>query len=580
MNRLIKGNHMVKLFIGLAVGTLFTAFTFVKDDLFEIGKNLEVFSALYRQVSLSYVDDVNPNQLIKKGINAMLEELDPYTEFIPESELAEFRLRYVDTKYAGLGARIVAREDKRIQVAELFEGYPAHKAGLEVGDEILHIDGVSVRGMDAADVSRLLKGEEGEVVELLVRKSIEGKEEAIRVIRQNITQPNVSYSVSLAGNIGYIKLDKFLTGAAGEVRKAILDMNRTAPLEGLVLDLRDNGGGILQESVKILNLFVQQGQEVVSQQGRHEDNKGFRYLTKQAPLAPDLPLVVLINERSASASEIVAGALQDLDRAVIIGNRSFGKGLVQQTYRLPYNNMVKVTVAKYYTPSGRCIQAVDYSHKDANGKAVRINDSLMAEFSTRNGRKVFSGNGVFPDIEINEVKRSAIIRALRSKFLISDYATRYFHEHRSLKDLSSFHLSDEDYNDFLHYLSTHHFAYSSPSEKALRNLGSALEEEGRDGEAADILKLLNEKISAFKDKELRLYKDDIKAQLEEEIASRHYFQKGRYRVALARDEAVEKAKHILTAEKKLAYHDVLAGKGSYHIIGKPKLHLASADELE
>ncbi len=571
---------MVKLFIGLVVGTLFTAFTFVKDDFFEIGKNLEIFSALYRQVSLTYVDDVNPNQLIKKGINAMLEELDPYTEFVPESEIAEFRLRYVDTKYAGLGARIVARDNKRVQIAELFEGYPAHKAGLEVGDEILRIDGVSVHGMDAAEVSRLLKGEEGEVVELLVKKGIAGKEEAIRAVRQNITQPNVSYSARLSGNIGYVKLDKFLTGAAGEVRKAMLDMNKAAPLEGFVLDLRDNGGGILQESVKVLNLFVKQGQEVVSQQGRHEDNKGFAYVTKQVPVAPDLPLVVLINERSASASEIVAGALQDLDRAVIIGNKSFGKGLVQQTYRLPYNNMVKVTVAKYYTPSGRCIQAVDYTHKDANGKAIRINDSLMAEFSTRNGRKVFSGNGIFPDIEINEVKRSAIIRALKGKFLISDYATRYFHEHGLVKNLSSFHLSDEDYNDFLRYLSTHNFSYSSPAEKALRNLGSALEEEGHGGEAADVLKLLDEKISGFKDRELRLYKDDIKAQLEEEIASRYYFQKGRYRVALARDEAVGRAKQILTVENKLVYNDVLAGKGSYHIIGKPKLHLASADELE
>lgn len=578
MKRLTKRSHIVKLLVGLVVGVLFMAFTFVKDDFFEIGKNLEIFSALYRQVSMTYVEDVNPNLLMKKGINAMLEELDPYTEFVPESDLDDFRLRYINTQYAGLGAKIVSLEDKSIQIAEIFEAYPAHKAGLEVGDEIIRINGQAVKGMTSEDVSHLLKGEEGTVIELGIKKNLTGTLENIKVTRQNIIQPNVSYSTTLPGNIGYIKLDKFLTGAADEVRKAILEMRRTVPLKGLVLDLRDNGGGILQESVKIVNFFVRQGQEVVFQQGRQGDNR-FTYITKQAPLALQLPLVVLINERSASASEIVAGALQDLDRAVVIGKKSFGKGLVQQTYRLPYNNLVKVTVAKYYTPSGRCIQALDYAHKDNRGKAIKINDSLITEFSTVNGRKVYNGDGISPDIEINEQAQSMIVQELKNKFLISGYANQYYHKHSSLKDLQSFRLSDEDYSDFLTYLSAHNFIYSTRSEKALQYLRSELEKESRSEQVADELKVLAQKIRSHKNRDLVLYKEYIKGQLEEEIASRYYFQKGRYRVALTKDEATKKAQQILAATDMLVYNNVLSGKGNYHIIGKPKVHLASAEPL-
>lgn len=579
MNRLIKSNRVVKLLAGLLIGSLLTAFTFVKNDLFEIGKNLEVFSALYRQVSTSYVDDINPNLLIEKGINAMLEELDPYTEFVPESDLDEFRLRYINTQYAGLGARILELEDKRIEIAEIFEASPAHKAGLEVGDEILSINGISAKGMDAEGVSRLLKGEEGTEVVLTIKKSITGVAEEVKLIRQKIIQPNVSYAAKLQGNIGYIKLDKFLTGAADEVRKAILNMERTTPLEGLVLDLRDNGGGILQESVKIVNFFVGQGQAVVSQQGRRDDN-GFEYITKQAPLAPRLPLVVLINEHSASASEIVAGALQDLDRAVIIGKKSFGKGLVQQTYRLPYNNMVKVTVAKYYTPSGRCIQALDYTHKDKQGKAIKINDSLITEFSTANGRKVYNGDGISPDIEIHAKKVPPIVKALRSNLFISAYANKYFHEHQSPKDLQLFHLSDKDYHDFITYLTQKKFNYNSPSEKAYEYLRSTLQDETLLAQTSVELETLKKKIDTLKNRDLMLYKEDVKARLEEEIASRYYFQKGKYRVALSRDEAVKKAEDMLAGKNRLVYNDVLSGKGSYHIIGKPKVHLASAEPLE
>ncbi|MEH6304813.1 S41 family peptidase [Olivibacter sp. CPCC 100613] len=579
MNRFMKSSYIVKLLIGLIVGGILMAFTHVKDDFFAIGKNLEIFAALYRQVSTTYVEEVNPNLLIKKGINSMLEELDPYTEFVPESDLDDFRLRYINTQYAGLGARIVGLEDKSIQIAEIFEDYPAHKAGLEVGDEIVSIDGQFVQGMAAEDVSHLLKGEEGTPIKLTVKKNLTGVRENKEIVRRKIIQPNISYSTILPANIGYIKLDKFLTGAADEVRKAILEMKRTTPLKGLVLDLRDNGGGILQESVKIVNFFVKQGQEVVFQQGRRGDSR-FAYVTKQAPLALELPLVVLINERSASASEIVAGALQDLDRAVVLGRKSFGKGLVQQTYRLPYNNMVKVTVAKYYTPSGRCIQALDYAHRDNRGKAIKINDSLITEFSTVAGRKVYNGDGISPDIEVKEKKTSALIQELKNKFLISGYANRYYHTHDSLmKDLQLFRLSDEDYKDFLSYLSEQKFTYSSRAEKAFQYLRSALEDSNQVKQTVPELELLEQKIQSLKEKDFMIGKGEIAAALEEEIASRYYFQRGRYRIAQAKDEAIKKAQALLGATDHLVYNNVLSGKGGYHTIGKPRMHLASAESL-
>lgn len=563
--------------VALAVGFVLCAFTFIQDELFEIGKNLEVFSALYRQVSLNYVEKVNTQSLMRTGIDAMLDELDPYTEFIPENELEDFRLKYVNTQYSGLGARVLTTENGNILIAEIFEGYAAHKAGLHVGDEILRIDDELVTGMEVAEISHLLKGDEGTLVHLQIKDSRDTTLRDISVSRDNIIQPNVSFAKRLNGNIGYIKLDKFLTGAAEEIRKKIMGMQKESLLNGLILDLRDNGGGILQESVKIVNLFVNQGEEVVTQKGNRQDNV-FSYVTSQSPIAPHLPLVVLINENSASASEIVAGALQDMDRAVIVGKRSFGKGLVQQTYRLPYNNLVKVTVAKYYTPSGRCIQALDYSHKDSVGKAIRMEDSLIAEFTTKKGRKVYNGNGISPDIDMSSDGMRTIVQVLSGKLLIADYATTYFNKHARINAPTYFRLSDSDYEEFLSYLAAKNFTYSSRSERLMDRLKLVMEEEGVMKDAGEEIKALDTKMLANKNKELQLYKNDIKMQLEKEIVSRYYFEKGKYDFSGSRDQVILKAQHLLRPENNLVYRDILSGKGNYHIIGKPKIHFASSPQ--
>lgn len=559
----------------LSVGVVLSAFTFIQDELFEIGKNLEVFSALYKQISLRYVEKVDAQALMRTGIDAMLDELDPYTEFIPEAELEDFRLKYVNTQYSGLGARVLTTAEGQIKIAEIFEGYAAHKAGLHVGDEIFRINDELITGMDVAAISHLLKGEEGTMVNMQIKDSRDTVLRNITVRRDKIVQPNVSYAKRLGGNIGYIKLDKFLTGAADEVKKTITVMQRENLLNGLILDLRDNGGGILQESVKIVNLFVGQGEEVVTQKGNKQDHV-FSYVTSQSPIAPDLPLAILVNENSASASEIVAGALQDMDRAVIIGRRSFGKGLVQQTYRLPYNNLVKVTVAKYYTPSGRCIQALDYAHKDSIGKALRVEDSLIAEFTTKKGRKVYDGNGISPDIDVSSDEMRSIVQELSKDLLIADYATMYFNKHARINGPSDFHLSDSDYDEFLNYLTSTNFKYISRSEQLIDHLKLLLDEEGVMKDVDKEIAALSAKMQANRNQELQRYRKDIKMQLEKEIVSRYYFERGKYDFSSNRDEVILKAQHLLKPENNLVYKDILSGKGVYHIIGKPDIHFASS----
>ncbi|MFC6103712.1 S41 family peptidase [Olivibacter domesticus] len=575
MKRLIKNKRWFNVSLWLLVGLSLTAFTFIKDDLFHIGKNLEIFSALYRQVSLNYVDEVNSDDLMKAGIGAMLESLDPYTEFIPESELEDFKLRYVSTQYSGLGARIMEKTDGTFFIAEVFEQSPASKAGLHVGDEILAIGNEPLKGKKAIDISNKLKGIAGTEVKLKIRESKNGQVMDVDVKRGQIIQPNVAFSTYLEDGIGYIKLDKFLSGAANEVQNALLRFKERATLRGLVLDLRDNGGGILQESVKIVNLFVNKGEEVVVQRGSHA-NQVFSYVTNNSPLLPSLPIVVLINNNSASASEIVAGALQDMDRAVVLGEQSFGKGLVQQTYRLPYNNMVKVTVAKYYTPSGRCIQALDYSHKDSIGHVHKLNDSLIAEYTTKHGRKVYNGSGIYPDVQVKERRISTIAKVLRNKFYISDYATIYYNMHTKIEKPNTFELTEIEYQHFSDYLKGKDLNYQSKATYLLNELKAEIvKKDTNDGIMNDIRNVAHKIKENVKD-ELRLNKEEIKRLLEKEIVSRYYFQTGVYELANRTDTMIWAAKKILREEKKLVYNNVLKGNGEYNTIGKPKSDLAAA----
>jgi carboxyl-terminal processing protease len=402
----LKGGYKAAGISAGAVGLALLVWSF-NDDFFQVSKNLDVFASLYKEVNINYVDDINSAKMLKNGVDAMLDNLDPYTEFVPESEIEDYKLRYVSTQYGGIGAGIFVRNNK-IYVSDVFEGFPAQKADIRPGDQLLKINDVDLTGKNNDQVSLLLKGAKGAAIKILMQREGESKPVERSLVREEIKQPNVTYFGMVDGNMGYIKLDKFLENSADEVTNALVTLKRNNP-NGIILDLRNNGGGILQEAVKIVNLFVAKDLEVVSQKGKIKE-KNYSYRTVNEPVEPSLPLVVLVNAHSASASEITAGALQDLDRAVVIGQRSYGKGLVQQTFNLPYNSLVKITIAKYFIPSGRCVQEIDYAHRKEDGSLSKIADSLMHEFKTRDGRSVYDGSGVYPDLFVKQEKFADITR--------------------------------------------------------------------------------------------------------------------------------------------------------------------------
>jgi carboxyl-terminal processing protease len=574
---MIKGNVFVKKYkrhfwlAGMLVIALAT-FSF-RDDLFQISKNLDVFASVYKEVNINYVDDINSAKMIKTGVDAMLDDLDPYTEFVPESEIEDYKLHYVSTEYGGIGAGIFARNGK-VYVSDVFEGFPAEKADIRPGDELEKINDVNLEGKDNDQVGELLKGSKGASIKLLLKR--DGMPPVVKtLVRDEIKQPNVSYYGMVDGNMGYIKLDKFLENSADEVTNALTELKKKNP-SGIILDLRSNGGGILMEAVKIVNLFVPKDVEIVSQIGKIKE-KNFTYKTTNTPLAPNLPLVVLVNSHSASASEIVAGSLQDLDRAVIIGQRSYGKGLVQQTFTLPYNSLVKITIAKYYIPSGRCIQAIDYAHRRDDGSVVKVADSLIHEFKTKDGRSVYDGSGIYPDVFVNQERFANITEALVGKLLIFDYATRYRNTHPSLDNVRSFNLSDADYADFVKFLADKNYTYDTGSEKLLADLKTEATKEKQFSEIQTEYDALKAKMDATKKNDLQLHKDEIKQVLENEIVSRYYFEKGRYETNFKYDKELAQAVKVMQDKNMLA--GILKGEGQYKVIGKP-LAMASAKKSD
>jgi carboxyl-terminal processing protease len=557
--------------IGLFAGVIMLAagVAAFDDDLFQISKNLDVFASVYKEVNINYVNDINSAKLVKTGVDAMLEGLDPYTEFVPESEIEDYKLHYVSTQYGGIGASIFARNGK-VYVSDVFEGFPAQKGDVRPGDQVLKINDIDLNGKNNDQVSLLLKGSKGAAIRLFIKRDNVAQPFEKSLVRDEIKQPNVSYSGMVAGNMGYIKLDKFLENSASEVTNALVSLKKNNP-SGIILDLRSNGGGILQEAVKIVNLFVQKDVEIVSQKGKIKD-KNFTYSTVSAPLEPNLPLVVLVNSHSASASEIVAGSLQDLDRAIIIGQRSYGKGLVQQTFNLPYNSLVKITIAKYYVPSGRCIQELDYTHRKDDGSVVKVADSLIHEFKTKNGRSVYDGSGIYPDIFIKQERFANVTQALVGKLLIFDYATLYRDKHAKIADIKSFSLSDNDYNDFVKYLADKNYNYTTSSEKLLNNLKTEATKEKQFTEIQGEYDVLKAKLLTSKKNDLQQHKDEIKQVLENEIASRYYFEKGRYEANFKYDK--ELAQAVKTMQDKVQLASILKGEGNYKIIGKPMLAMA------
>ncbi|TZF86036.1 S41 family peptidase (plasmid) [Pedobacter sp. BS3] len=534
------------------------------DDLFQLSKNLDIFASVYKTLNINYVDDINSTKLMRTGIDAMLEDLDPYTEYVPESDIEDYRMKYVSTHYGGIGASILSRDGKVI-ISEPYQGFPAQKADVRAGDELLQINGVTLKDKTSEEVSNLLKGSRGTPLKLLINRPGETTPITKNIVREEITQPNVPYYGMLANNIGYIKLDKFLENSAQEVKDALTELKKNN-LNGLVLDLRYNGGGILQEAVKIINLFVPKDVLVVTQKGRNAE-KSISYKTFAEPLEPNLPLTVLVNNRSASASEILAGSLQDLDRAVIIGQRSFGKGLVQQTFNLPYNTLVKVTIAKYYTPSGRCIQALDYTHRNPDGDVEKVADSLISEYKTSDGRSVYDGSGIYPDIYVKPRMLSPIAQTLITRYLIFDYATSFRNAHTGIAPAKTFRLSDADYANFVNYLSNKDYNYSTRTEKLLTDLQTEATKEHKLEDIKSEFEALKHKVFYSKKNDLTQFKPEIKQLLENEIVSRYYFQKGRMENSFANDTELKTATDILTDKTRLAA--ILKGEGAYKTIGKP-----------
>ncbi len=554
--------------------TVFTGFTILffsfRDDLFQISKNLDIFSSIYKELNMSYVDEVNPAHIIKTGIDAMLDNLDPYTEFVPEADVEDYKMKYVSTQYGGIGAGVFYRNG-RIFISDVFEGFPAQKSAIKAGDEIMSIDGVVLKGKNSEQVSSLLKGPRETAVKINIGR--DGKIIEKNIFRAEISQPNVSYYGIIDNNVGYIKLDKFLENAGQEVKTAMIELKKNNPT-GIVLDLRYNGGGILQEAVKIVNLFVAKDVEVVLQKGRNKE-KTIDYKTYLQPVDAQIPLVILVNGRSASASEIVAGALQDLDRAVIIGQQSFGKGLVQQTFNLPYNSLVKITVAKYYTPSGRCIQALDYAHRADDGVVNKFSDSLKTEFKTKNGRSVYDGSGIYPDIFIPRYKYHQITQALLSKYLLFDFANDFVIKNPQIALAKDFNLTDANYANLVAFLANNDYSYQSETETFLQSLLKQTEKEKTYPKIKIEFETLKAKVATIKKDDLNQYKPEIKRVLESEIVQRYYYEKGKVQQAFQYDKELKEA--IKVFGNPANYTTILKGESTFKVIGKPGKMLVQED---
>ncbi len=509
---------------------------------FEIAKNLDIFNTLFRELTLHYVDDINAAELLKTGIDEMLASLDPYTNFIPESDIED--VRFMTTgQYGGIGA-LIMRRGEFIFISETYEGFPADKAGLQPGDKVLEINGQSTQNRNQEEVSSLLKGQPGTEVEIIVKRAGHDEPLTKTILREVVKIDNIPWYGMLDETTGYIKLSSFTQNAGREVKNAFTSLKNENNLQHIVLDLRGNGGGLLNEAVNIANIFIEKDQVVVKTKGKIEEQNMINKTLNNA-IDKDIPLVVLVDRNSASASEIVSGAIQDYDRGVIIGERTFGKGLVQNVVPLSYNSQLKVTVAKYYIPSGRCIQAIDYAHKNEDGSVARIPDSLKVAFETHNGRTVYDGGGIEPDIFIEPRSLSNISIALLTHFHIFEFANNYYQQHSEIPPADEFELTDQIYDEFISFLEGKEYDYTTDSE----HFSTLLEEAARDDKYIDIiapeLEAIQAKIDKTKEEDLMIFKDEIAFLLKNEIAGRYYKQKGRVIASLSDDPEIEAALEIL-----------------------------------
>jgi carboxyl-terminal processing protease len=530
----------------------FLSYSFVDTD-FEIAKNLDIFSTLYKELNTNYVDELKPGELMKTAIDAMLESLDPYTTYISESELEDYKLMTTG-QYGGIGS-LIHKNGDYVVISDPYEGFPAQKNDLRSGDVILEINDKSAKGKTTDQVTEILRGQPGTTVKLLIKREGETKTIEKTIERAEIKIDNVSYYGMVDATTGYIKLSNFYQNAGKEVKDAFLAMKEKG-MKACMIDLRGNGGGLLNEAVNIVNIFVEKGITVVSTKGKLKDKNNFHRSLNPAT-DKEIPLAILVDRGSASASEIVTGAIQDLDRGVIIGERTYGKGLVQNIIPLSYNTKLKVTVAKYYIPSGRCIQAIDYSQKNEDGSVAKIPDSLKVAFKTKNNRVVYDGGGIEPDIYLEPVKYSKISASLVTKFLIFDYATKFKSLHPTIDSAKKFVITDEIYNDFISFLSDKDYDYTTLSEQSLKDFKeNATDEKYYDAVKTEYEALQN-KIMHNKKADLEKFKAEIKIFLKEEIVSRYYFQKGRLESSLSDDQEVNKALEVLKDTK--TYSGILNG---------------------
>ncbi|HEY0608505.1 MAG TPA: S41 family peptidase [Chitinophaga sp.] len=513
------------------------------DKYFQIAKNLDIFAAFYRELNTYYVDDLPPEKIMHKGIEAMLEETDPYTDFVPEENLDD--LKFMATgRYGGVGASINTANDTTV-ITDIYEGSPMHRAGIKPGDILLSLDNKPTRGMDQEEISRSLKGTAGTSLEMVFKNPSTGLQFTKKITREEINVRPVSYAGIVSNDVGYIKMVQFTENSGAQVQMAFEKLKQEHPgLKGVILDLRGNPGGLLDEAVSVSNIFIDKNKLVVSTKGKVK-NWDREYRTEQPAVDVNIPLVVLTNRSSASASEIVAGAVQDLDRGLVVGQRSFGKGLVQTTRPLPYNAKLKVTTAKYYTPSGRCIQAIDYSHRNQEGEVDYVPDSLRRSFNTVAGRKVKDGGGIEPDAQVEPIFLSQVAITLLRKQYIFDYATEYYYKHPKIAAAGAFSLSEDDFTDFVRFLDGKDYSYKTHSEESLENFQATARKEKYYDAVSKEFEALQQKIRHDKKQDLLKNKAEIRRLLEEEIVNRYYLQKGRIERSLSWDNEVTEAVTLL-----------------------------------
>jgi carboxyl-terminal processing protease len=530
-------------------------FSFKTDDrFFEIARNLDIYATLFKELNLYYVDEINPNRMVKSSIDAMLKGLDPYTNFFAEDEIEDY-MTMTTGRYNGIGALIGQRQGKSI-VLMVYEGTPAEKSGLQIGDEVIKIDGIDIKTRKEADPGKLLKGQNNTAVKLTVRRYGQKDPVELSVIRDVVKMTNVPYYSMVSDEVGYIDLKDFTATASREVRQAYQELKGKG-MKKLILDVRENPGGLLNMAIDICNTFIPKDSEVVTTKGKvTEWNKTYTALNPSLDL--EIPIIVLTNSHSASAAEIVSGVIQDYDRGVLIGQRTYGKGLVQTTRELSFNTKLKITTAKYYIPSGRCIQAIDYSHRNPDGSVGKIPDSLKTAFKTKAGRVVYDGGGVLPDVVIEAQTPTPIALSLTNKGLIFDYAVKYRHEHASIKPAREFRMTDAEYADFTKWLADKEYDYTTQVEKDLGTLEASAKKEKYFDQIQDQLKSLKTKMSHSKDADLNTFKPELKTLLEQEIAGHYYLQKGIKEASFATDLEMKAALDLFKDMGR--YGTILKGK--------------------